>query len=177
MASKITYDDKVSLTTSALPRANKCTDDDLNEIKEAVNNNADETDANTTGIENLQQIIEDKSTYSTTEKQIGTWIDGKPIYRKTFSGTYITNNTRSVVDLSTAIDTIVNCYGLYAPNSITPSVGFGQPMININGGIDAYSQIRKNNDITTAIFTTPQSTYQGREGSYLITIEYTKIVD
>lgn len=38
---KITYDDKVSLTTSALPRANKCTDDDLNEIKTVVNANAD----------------------------------------------------------------------------------------------------------------------------------------
>ena len=44
MASKITYDDKISLTTSALPRANKCTDDDLNEIKQVVNDNADSLD-------------------------------------------------------------------------------------------------------------------------------------
>lgn len=41
MAYKITYDDKVSLTTSALPRVNKCTDTDLNEIKNVVNGNAD----------------------------------------------------------------------------------------------------------------------------------------
>lgn len=38
---KITYDDKVSLASSPLPRANKCTDDDLNEIKHVVNANAD----------------------------------------------------------------------------------------------------------------------------------------
>lgn len=57
MASKITYDDKVSLTTSALPKANKCTDDDLNEIKQVVNNNADELDENTTNIEEMQQQI------------------------------------------------------------------------------------------------------------------------
>jgi hypothetical protein len=57
MASKITYDDKVSLTTSALPRANKCTDDDLNEIKQVVNDNADELDENTTNIEGLQGTI------------------------------------------------------------------------------------------------------------------------
>lgn len=44
MAEHITYDDKVSLTTSSLPRANKCTDADLNEIKEVVNENADELD-------------------------------------------------------------------------------------------------------------------------------------
>lgn len=57
MASKITYDDKISLTTSALPRANKCTDDDLNEIKQVVNDNADELDENTTNIEELQGTI------------------------------------------------------------------------------------------------------------------------
>jgi hypothetical protein len=39
---KINYDDKVSLTSSPLPRANKCTADDLNEIKQVVNENADE---------------------------------------------------------------------------------------------------------------------------------------
>lgn len=57
MASKITYDDKISLTTSALPRANKCTDDDLNEIKQVVNDNADELDENTANIEGLQGTI------------------------------------------------------------------------------------------------------------------------
>ena len=41
MAEKITYDDKVSLTTSPLPRTNKCTAEDLNEIKNVVNSNAD----------------------------------------------------------------------------------------------------------------------------------------
>lgn len=58
MASKITYDDKISLTTSELPRANKCTDDDLNEIKQVVNNNADKLDENTSNIEELQQQVE-----------------------------------------------------------------------------------------------------------------------
>lgn len=55
---KITYDDKVSLTTSALPRANKCTDDDLNEIKEVVNNNDDTTNQNSSDIQILQNNVE-----------------------------------------------------------------------------------------------------------------------
>lgn len=42
MSERITYDDKVSLTTSQLPRVNKCTDTDLNEIKSVVNSHADE---------------------------------------------------------------------------------------------------------------------------------------
>ena len=54
---KITYDDKTSLATSALPRANKCTDSDLNEIKQVVNSNADELDENTTDIQDLRQDI------------------------------------------------------------------------------------------------------------------------
>lgn len=57
MADKITFDDKVSLTTSALPRANKCTDADLNEIKQVVNANADELDENTTNINTILQQI------------------------------------------------------------------------------------------------------------------------
>lgn len=39
---KITYDDKVNLKTSSLPRQNKATADDFNEIKEVVNHNASE---------------------------------------------------------------------------------------------------------------------------------------
>lgn len=34
----------------------------------------------------LGKISTDLTTYSTTEKRIGTWIDGKPIYRKVISG-------------------------------------------------------------------------------------------
>lgn len=40
---QITYDDKVSLTTSPLPRANKATAEDFNEIKRVVNANASAT--------------------------------------------------------------------------------------------------------------------------------------
>lgn len=40
---EITYDDKISLSTSPLPRINKATADDFNEIKEVVNANANTT--------------------------------------------------------------------------------------------------------------------------------------
>ena len=42
---KITYTDKESLITSPLPEENKVTDTDMNEIKNVVNSNDDETTA------------------------------------------------------------------------------------------------------------------------------------
>ena len=40
-STKITFEDKVSTITSQLPRKNRITDTDINEIKTAINNNAD----------------------------------------------------------------------------------------------------------------------------------------
>lgn len=67
--SKITYANKVAINENAeIPNINKITDDDMNEIKTVVNNNDD--------------IVTNATTYSTTETVVGTWTDGKPIYRK-----------------------------------------------------------------------------------------------
>lgn len=47
----ITYDDKVALNENpSIADINKVTDDDMNEIKSVVNNNASETSTNTTNI-------------------------------------------------------------------------------------------------------------------------------
>lgn len=114
MADKITFDDKVSLTTSALPRANKCTDDDLNEIKQVINANADELDGNTEDIEELQHLLD----YSTIEKKIGTWIDNKPIYRKVITATTgSVEDTWYTIASNTNISKIINIFGYMQPDS------------------------------------------------------------
>lgn len=60
MAEKITYDDKISLTTSPLPRTNKCTAEDLNEIKNVVNSNADLAERiNTTSVTTANTDLDD----------------------------------------------------------------------------------------------------------------------
>lgn len=57
----ITYEDKVALNENAsIPAKNKVSAGDMNEIKNAINNN---------------------STYTTSETLIGEWM-GKPLYRK-----------------------------------------------------------------------------------------------
>lgn len=51
--------------------------------------------------------------YSTNETKIGTWIDGKPLYRKVFVGTYA---DASIMQLN--VDTLVNANGsAYISNS------------------------------------------------------------
>lgn len=76
----ITYDNKVALNTNPeIADINKVTDNDMNEIKTVVNNNANETLTNST---NIQNVI-NAEVYSTNEvKTNSIWIDGKPIYRK-----------------------------------------------------------------------------------------------
>lgn len=64
--------------------------------------------------------------YSTEERRIGTWIDGKPIYSKTFSGV-TQKNTNAVVgfaDISDlSIDTVVEINGVVNSDLDTGIVG------------------------------------------------------
>ena len=91
----ITYKDKVSLVENPdIADENKVTAQDMNEIKKVVNENQSLTydnlpvgsvidfdgDTVPTGYEE----VTDPNNYSLEEQVIGTWIDGKPIYRKSF---------------------------------------------------------------------------------------------
>ena len=63
--------------------------------------------------------------YSTTEQAIGTWIDGKPIYRKVFNYTATTGDI-NVADLSSLnIDTMCHMYGNFKDgNALIESIPF-----------------------------------------------------
>ena len=63
-------------------------------------------------------VIQDASIYTTEEQQIGVWIDGKPLYQRTFdlgSDTPISYNTltNTTIDAS-SMQTLVNAWGLYS---------------------------------------------------------------
>lgn len=45
--------------------------------------------------------------YSTTEKRIGTWIDGKALYQKTYDVGLLPNNTSKLVPLGVSIDKMI----------------------------------------------------------------------
>lgn len=51
----------------------------------------DDIETAQTDIEDLQNQLNDIGQYSTSEIAVGTWVDGKTIYRKVFTGTNATN--------------------------------------------------------------------------------------
>jgi hypothetical protein len=112
-----------------------------------------------------QSYINGLKTYSTSEKRIGTWIDGKPIYRKVIELGSLPNNTYK--DVSTGLThsniRLTKLYGV-----CYTSTGDSQTFI---GDMYTRFELRANNTIritTTANY----SNYT----SYAI-IEYTKTTD
>ena len=97
----INYTNKSALNQNAdIPDVNKCNASDLNEIKSVVNANASEMETRLTNL----------GTLSTSEVDTGRkFIDGKPIYSKTFSfNTTVTSN--SVFTMAHGISDIDNIW-------------------------------------------------------------------
>ena len=160
----IQYQNKVALNTNPdIADINKVTDNDMNEIKAVVNNNANETSNNTTSITNL-------NTYSTNEKQIGTWIDGKPIYRKVYQLTTPSteNSWQAMGTTGVNIDTIVDFRGtiLETGQRKYNSINFGEGSYYVHTAINAGND-RGINMIQKGWSSLP----------CVITIEYTKATD
>ena len=115
---QITYEDKVFLNqNSQVADINKVNDGDLNQIKSVVNQNdtnvGDLSSLNTTDKSSLVNAINEvnnKGIYSTTETKIGTWIDGKSIYRKVIDlGAFkFINGNKTISIPNTPVDTLVS---------------------------------------------------------------------
>ena len=77
----------------------------------------------------LDNYLNNRETYSTSEQVIGTWIDGKPIYRKVINsvlnGTYIESGYRFtwINDGVNNIDTIKDVSGLIIYSDRTSPIG------------------------------------------------------
>ena len=81
---------------------------------------------NTWGVNNVEAAIDSlklsktSDNYSTDEKVVGTWIDGKPLYQKTFSVNIpITTNRWNDTGVTLSnVDVLVN-YSAYGSDSVT----------------------------------------------------------
>ena len=63
-----------------------------------------------------EEIDDAGDVYSTTETRIGTWIDGKPIYRRIFTGTK--TGSRPVISNQVLnVDTVIKQYGQLTNNN------------------------------------------------------------
>ena len=157
--SQITWADKVTLDAQPdIARINKVIDVDMNEIKSAHN----DTDNKLTNL----------NTYSTTEQVIGTWLDGKPIYRQCVYVSAFPNASYMTINLSSSnIDYLINMYG--SAKTVLDNKSYCTPINNARPGASEYTfgafidggDLR----IATAIDRTIYSGY--------IIIEYTKTTD
>lgn len=105
--------------------------------------------------------------YSTTEVRIGTWTNGKPLYRKVYSITNPSSSNTNYADLSSLnIETTVHLYGYYKKTTGT----FGIPFYDSDSN---YS----------VIFINDSNQLRGRFGNVSeitdvkVVIEYTKTTD
>lgn len=75
------------------------------------------------GIANLETEVENRTSYSTNEVEIGKWINNKTLYRKVFSGTV--SNIESLCNTQNQRTSIINMYG-----HATATNGVVMPMNN-----------------------------------------------
>lgn len=161
----ITYSNKSFINENVgVADTNKIKDTDMNEIKSVVNATVTQVNANTTYISNSQ-------IYATTESLTGeTWIDGKPIYRKVFTGTTATTIDVSSLNIDTGFVDMSHSYFYwsyrYTPVQVTTtsSQNWGTYMAGV------YFNSTK----TTLILERGTNI---SISEYIITIEYTKTTD
>jgi len=156
-------------------------------------NSTNWTETTTDVLNNIINYINNKNSYSTSETRIGTWTDGKPIYRKVINitefpsqeaspGSYEYEKTYSTG--LTNVDTVVNLTGSYhnTNTSATPSTTIPLNFfVHIDNSEFVSTRLSQDSsDITircSSFFkydtsVTAQHIYQGH-----VVIEYTKTTD
>lgn len=116
--------------------------------------------------------------YSTSEKIVGTWIDGKPLYQKTLTldyptvtadGTVAFNN---ITDLGLGIDKVISCSGVgYDPTGTSPIMYYLSPLYISNAKL--LQRINFDKDHNDRVSLTSETT--ATNGFKCdITVQYTK---
>lgn len=105
-----------------------------------------------------------KSDYSTTEKVVGTWIDGKPLYEQTFTHTCASN--REVITLNSTY-IIKKADGGVFSSSEKDFIPFGY-LVNSNDFVRFY---------TADYYFVIENGYYSSRPKAIVTIRYTKTTD
>ena len=108
--------------------------------------------------------------YSTTEQVIGTWIDGKPIYRKVIDFGALPDNTTKYVAHNIAFDNLIDVKAI--AKRTTDSYSFPLPFVDIFGSTPSRIALAVNSSDVLI------NTYIDRSNliCYVI-LEYTKTTD
>ena len=116
-----------------------------------------------------KEKLDNVTEYSTTEQVIGTWIDGKPIYRKCLNtGTLPNNNTMSVNHGISDFAFATNIYGYVIDTSDNTRIPLPYPATTATSSIGIWVS-----DTAVRINTGKDRT----NCSGVIVLEYTKTTD
>ena len=136
-----------------------------------ISNVVDPTNAQDAATKNY---VDTKLTYTTTEQVVGTWIDGKPIYRRVVqfgSNELPSNSTINIADVSSwNIDMAVSIRGMvgYQTGHGSQSVSF-RPLTLASGGTDDIRIDIDQENLRIKTF----STWSGFDRNFII-VDYTK---
>lgn len=106
--------------------------------------------------------------YSSSEQVIGTWIDGRNVYRKVFTGTTKNVATENITNTITNFGNVIKVYGF-----IEASGTGSQPIQRVvPDNIGTYGIGIGDIDQSRILFHHPSSDYQGQP--YALVLEYIK---
>lgn len=110
-----------------------------------------------------------KTVYSTNEiKTNKVWIDGKPIYRKVYTGNAVKSGKVILEDDISFIDTIINAYG-----TAKSQYGWNWIIPNFSSGYEVLVRMSDDTDDLQIYFGSNYTTSQ----IYKAVVEYTKTTD
>ena len=108
------------------------------------------------------------STYSTEEKVIGKWIDGKPLYRKTIEGIVSKSNENVIIGTIPNIENVAKKYG----QGLAGGLYWTDLDLKYSEDISSIIQIAKADGQIIAVFSHTFLNFP-----FHLTIEYTKTTD
>ena len=149
-------------------------DEGIANIDTKINAKQDKLTAGT-GIEITDEntINNINANYSTDEQVIGKWIDGKPLYRKVYTGTKVSGHNKTFTLSERNID-YVNFYGFITGNQGTTEGAYQFP-INYYENSNAFIRANIHRKYMNLIIVSAESPYFN--GDYIIVVEYTKTTD
>lgn len=113
------------------------------------------------------------SEYSTNEHVIGTWIDGKPLYRKSvsFNNVAVSKNVTLAHGISNA-DKIIHKKGVFIVDDGTTFESRDYPLVSYSGAMLGFLANK-----TNIVFAGDDSWSANANRSHIFTLEYTKTTD
>ncbi|WP_313187361.1 hypothetical protein [Lacrimispora sp.] len=116
-----------------------------------------------------------KEVYSFDEVEIGTWVDGKPIYRKVISGKIANESGNALVFANVSelmVDRIINFYGNMIDKNNRAQITL-QTSYNATTGLDAAVNLYYRNDDCNIYYHFKDNGFYPDCTAYVV-IEYTK---